>query len=443
MQDDDFLIRAQSRERRLELQRLVDGFVYELLDDRLAPRPEGAASEAAGKPFHTRKPDALHFAGAAIQDADPMVDENLLDITLVARFEIVIAEHGDDRDPDRCRQILHEVTSFIGSPVVGDVSGKHEDVCPCRDLRQQRLQRTRGRLADMQIGCGGDSHPASQSNIRASWHPSCLCRGVTPTTVQAPSRHATEFYKRVINVFQDNGVEFLVGGAYAFVHYTGIGRDTKDLDLFIRRVDWDRAARALEDVGISAELTFPHWLGKALGGRQREFFVDLIFSGGNGVAEVDDEWFANAQWDESLGFPVRLMPIEEMIWSKAFVMERERFDGADVLHLVRARQMDINWPRLGHPIRRALARPAVAPRAVPICVSERSRTARGHRRAARSRQAEPKADDGIRLCRGPLLSREQYLIDVERWNYFDAREVPVGTMTPEEISLWTQAIDKK
>jgi hypothetical protein len=169
---------------------------------------------------------------------------------------------------------------------------------------------------------------------------------VTPTTVQAPSRHATEFYKRVINVFQDNSVEFLVGGAYAFVHYTGIGRDTKDLDLFIRRVDWDRAARALEDVGISAELTFPHWLGKAFGGRQREFFVDLIFSGGNGVAEVDDEWFSNAQWDESLGFPVRLMPIEEMLWSKAFIMERERYDGADVLHLVRARQMDINWPRL-------------------------------------------------------------------------------------------------
>ena len=40
------------------------------------------------------------------------------------------------------------------------------------------------------------------------------------------------------------------------------------------------------------------------------------------------------------------MPIEEMIWSKAFLMERERFDGADVLHLVRARQKEINWPRL-------------------------------------------------------------------------------------------------
>ena len=55
---------------------------------------------------------------------------------------------------------------------------------------------------------------------------------------------------------------------------------------------------------------------------------------------------------------------------------------------------------------------------------------------------EPKADAGIRLCRGPLLSRAQYRVDVERWNYSDAREVPLGTMTPEEIDIWTKAIDE-
>jgi len=281
------------------------------------------------------------------------------------------------------------------------------------------------------------------SNMRASWHLSCLRQGVTPTTVQAPSRHASEFYKRVIQVFQDNGIEFLVGGAYAFVRYTGIGRDTKDLDLFIRRSDWNRATWALDAEGISAELTFPHWLGKAFGGRQREFFVDVIFSGGNGVAEVDDEWFANALRDESLGFPVRLMPIEEMVWSKAFLMERERFDGADVLHLVRARHRDIDWTRLlsrfGEHWRVLLAYLVLftyvypndpAPTAVIDELIERART-------------EPKAEDGIRLCRGTLLSRAQYLIDIEQWNYMDARQVPLGTMTPEEIDQWTKAIEEK
>ncbi len=266
---------------------------------------------------------------------------------------------------------------------------------------------------------------------------------MTPETVQAPSRHASDFYRRIIHVFQEAGIEFLVGGAYAFVHYTGIGRDTKDLDLFIRRADWARATSALAEEGIATELSFPHWLGKAYGGRQREFFVDLIFSGGNGVAEVDDEWFANAIRDESLGFPVRLMPVEEMIWSKAFLMERERFDGADVLHLIRARQEDINWPRLlsrfGEHWRVILAHLILFQYVYP---NERAPEDVIDELLDRAKN-EPKAAEHIRLCRGTLLSREQYLVDVERWNYIDARQVPLGTMTPEEIDAWTQEIETR
>jgi hypothetical protein len=266
---------------------------------------------------------------------------------------------------------------------------------------------------------------------------------VTPSVVRAPSSHASDFYKRVIDALKEEGIDFLVGGAFAFVRYTGIGRDTKDLDLFIRRADWNHVTRVLAEEGIATELTFPHWLGKAYGGRQREFFVDVIFSGGNGVAEVDDEWFSYAPRDESLGFPVRLMPIEEMIWSKAFLMERERFDGADVLHLIRARHKEIDWDRLlsrfGEHWRVLLSHLVLftyvypnepGPQDVIDTLLERART-------------EPKADEGIRLCRGPLLSRSQYLVDLERWNYVDAREVPLGTMTPEEIAVWTKAIESK
>ena len=158
---------------------------------------------------------------------------------------------------------------------------------------------------------------------------------------------------------------------------------------------------------------------------------------------MDDEWFANAVRDESLGFPVRLMPIEEMIWSKAFLMERERFDGADVLHLIRARQKDINWPRLlsrfGEHWRVLLSHLVLFPYVYPNEPAPQDVIDELLDRA----KHEPKADEGIRLCRGPLLSRAQYLVDVERWNYVDAREVPLGTMTPEEIDVWTKAIEKK
>ena len=118
---------------------------------------------------------------------------------------------------------------------------------------------------------------------------------MTPATVQTQSRHASEFYRRVIEILQRSDIDFLVGGAFAFVRYTGIGRDTKDLDLFIRRVRLGhRRPTCLAKRALQQSSPFPHWLGKAFGGREREFFVDLIFSGGNGVAEVDDDWFAHA-----------------------------------------------------------------------------------------------------------------------------------------------------
>ena len=36
------------------------------------------------------------------------------------------------------------------------------------------------------------------------------------------------FYREVMRRLAGNGIEFLVGGGYAFGHYTGLQRDTKD-----------------------------------------------------------------------------------------------------------------------------------------------------------------------------------------------------------------------
>ena len=49
----------------------------------------------------------------------------------------------------------------------------------------------------------------------------------------------------------------------------------------------------------------------------------------------------------------------------------------------------------------------------------------------------------VKLCQGTLLSRAHYLVDVEEWGYKDTRLMPRGNMTPEEIEIWTAAIDEK
>ena len=47
-----------------------------------------------------------------------------------------------------------------------------------------------------------------------------------------------------------------------------------------------------------------------------------------------------------------------------------------------------------------------------------------------------------KVCQGTLLSRAQYLVDVDEWGYEDARVRPRGAMTEEQVQQWTAAIDK-
>ena len=250
-----------------------------------------------------------------------------------------------------------------------------------------------------------------------------------------------EFYRRVIRLLNDAGVRYLVGGAYALGRYTGIQRDTKDFDIFIKRADYDTVMALLGGAQCRTELTFPHWLGKAVCG---DLYVDVIFSSGNGIATVDEEWFDHALQGIVLGLPVLLNPAEEMIWSKAFIQERERFDGADILHLIRARGPELDWPRLlrrfgphwrvllTHLLTFGFVYPSDRDQ-VPNWVMEDLLARLAHE------MAEPAATD--RVCQGTLLSRAQYLIDIELWGYRDARLVPPAVMTDAQVDRWTAAIE--
>ena len=257
-----------------------------------------------------------------------------------------------------------------------------------------------------------------------------------------PGPEVTAFYRRVLDILNDSGVPFLVGGAYAFNRYTGINRHTRDLDIFIRRADYDRISDALRQQGHETELTFPHWLGKV---RFDDVYIDLIFSSGNGIAEVDDLWFEYAVDASVHGVDVKICPAEEMIWSKAFIMERERFDGADIIHLLHACGDRLDWPRLmrrfgphwrvlmSHLVLFGFAYPS-ARHLVPAAVMDEM--------IERLRQETHSASPENDICLGTLLSREQYLKDIEQEGLQDARLPPLGNMSPEDTEIWTQAIQE-
>jgi hypothetical protein len=255
------------------------------------------------------------------------------------------------------------------------------------------------------------------------------------------SPDTAELYRSALELLNRTGVPYLVGGAYAFQYYSGISRNTKDFDIFVRPRDVQRVLDVLQRVGFRTEVAFTHWLAKAHHGDK---FIDVIYSSGNGVAEVDDEWFAHAVDEEVLATPVKLCPAEEMIWSKAFIMERERYDGADIAHLLRHCSGLLNWERLlrrfGGEWRVLLAHLVLFGFIYP---GERALIPAAVLKDLVGRlQAELEVPTReSKVCRGTLLSRGQYLVDVDDWGYEDARLAPRGSMTNEQIAVWTAAID--
>jgi len=260
-----------------------------------------------------------------------------------------------------------------------------------------------------------------------------------------PDVKERDFYRAAMQALTKQNIPFLVGGAYAFAQYSGIARHTKDFDIFLMKKDAQSALDVLANCcGCKVDQTFPHWLYKAILG---ENFIDIIFSSGNGVAVVDDDWFAHAREAVVMGVVCKVIPAEELIWSKGFIMERERFDGADIAHTFHGWGENINWNRL---ISRYDAHWRVLYShislfgyiypdkmdLIPDWVIENLTQRLLEEQKLKTRTAK--------LCQGTFLSREQYLRDISDWGYADARTSPdarvPSTMTDSDVAHWTAAI---
>jgi Nucleotidyl transferase of unknown function (DUF2204) len=160
-----------------------------------------------------------------------------------------------------------------------------------------------------------------------------------------PCFHAEQeaLFREAIQLMDANQVPVVISGAFALHAHTGIWRDTKDLDFFLPAVEVGRALKVLEKDGFRTEITDPVWLAKA---RRNGFFVDLITGMSNGVVRVDYSWVRRASRSEIFGLSARVLAPEELIASKVFVTRRERFDGADICHVIYGTRGRLDWQRL-------------------------------------------------------------------------------------------------
>jgi predicted nucleotidyltransferase len=178
--------------------------------------------------------------------------------------------------------------------------------------------------------------PEAQGNQAGNASPTSATPGVLPP-------EAAELYREVLVAMNEHNVPYAVAGAFALEKYTGIWRVTKDLDLFVKTDDVPVALKYLAEHGFRCEIPDPVWLAKAHRG---EYFVDLISGMSNAVIVVDDSWMQRAQPAMIAGVESRIISVEDLVASKLFVIRRERFDGADIAHIIYRTQGKLEWARV-------------------------------------------------------------------------------------------------
>ncbi|MEJ8800556.1 nucleotidyltransferase [Pontibacter sp. H249] len=228
---------------------------------------------------------------------------------------------------------------------------------------------------------------------------------------------AHDFYREALSILAESKIDFLVGGGFALRLYTDIMRDTKDLDIFCRSGDCPKILKVFKEQGYETELTDARWLAKAKSG---EHFMDIIFNNPGNHCAVDDAWFERSVKSELLDIKVRVIPAETLIWSKLYVQNRERYDGADINHIILRygskldwkwlwSHMDTHWQLL---LAQFMSFQFVYP-------SERDLIPKWlfEELLVRAREQFDMPAPIEKICRGPLIDQTQYAIDITDWEY--------------------------
>lgn len=169
---------------------------------------------------------------------------------------------------------------------------------------------------------------------------------IIPETSSAPLKIPREqqlLFREILRLFERERVSYAIAGAFALQQHTGICRDTKDLDLFLTSESACAALKLLRREEFECEVCDPVWLFKAHRG---EFFVDLITGMSNAAMVVENSWIDRAQPAMIHGVRTRVLAAEELLASKLFVTRRERFDGADVAHIIYGTRGKLDWQRI-------------------------------------------------------------------------------------------------
>jgi len=154
-------------------------------------------------------------------------------------------------------------------------------------------------------------------------------------------------YRRAIEAMRASGIRFLLGGGFALATYTGRWRNTKDIDFYIMEKDRDAAIAALTQAGF--EDLFPQlpydrkWIYRST---KSGVIVDIIWAMANQRAQVDEIWFENAVTASVRNERLQVVPLEEFLWCKVYILQRDHCDWTDIFNSLYAAGPLVDWDHL-------------------------------------------------------------------------------------------------
>lgn len=158
-----------------------------------------------------------------------------------------------------------------------------------------------------------------------------------------PDDQWTVFFAGV-EALERAGVPMLVGGAMALATYTGHWRTTKDVDVIVLEGNREAAIAALRAAGFEdyfeREAYDRSWIFR---GYRDGVIFDVIWDLPNHRVQIDQAWFARARLLRLRGRAYRVVPPEEFVRIKLYVMQRSRCDWVDVLNVLASSTSEIDW----------------------------------------------------------------------------------------------------
>jgi hypothetical protein len=159
--------------------------------------------------------------------------------------------------------------------------------------------------------------------------------------------HEWQMHRLIIDEASTRDLPFALGGGLAFSTYSGRWRNTKDLDLFVLPRDREAFIDIAGQQGFTDYFDQKEydrsWIYRAF---REDVIVDLIWTMPNHRTEVDDAWVHCGRRVDVRGICLRLLPVEELLWSKLYVMQRDRCDWPDLMNVLYAAGPEMDWNRL-------------------------------------------------------------------------------------------------